>query len=784
MVDLTALNEAQRAAVVYNEGPALVIAGAGSGKTRVITYKLAHLVDQGWNPQRLYALTFTNKAAGEMRSRVSEMLGEGIAYRLRMGTFHSICGRILRRYAPLLGYSQDYSIYDTSDTKALIRNCIKELDLSDKNYTPTRVLKRISDAKNMLISPQAYAANQEIRKYDTMNHEGELYKLYSLYTQRCKESNSMDFDDLLFLLNVLIRDFPEAHQEIKGGIDFLLIDEYQDTNTSQFELARHLVADHNRIFAVGDDAQSIYSFRGARIANILSFKQAFAGAKLFKLEQNYRSTGHIVSSANALIEHNQQRIPKEVYTDLGEGEKLQLYHYTSSDEEATRLIDIITQRHDEEQIPLSDQTILYRTNAQSRKFEEVLLSEGIPYVIYGGMAFYARAEIKDAIAYLQLIINPHNELALRRAIAYPRKGIGDKTLEKVALYAQQQSPQLSLYDALCAAIDSADPVGLSRGVRNKIASFVNLIDSLATAYQHYAKLEEWIAHILRESGIVAELTREDSVESQAKLDNLKEFVSSASEFEARYRQDPLNLFAEEPLDTELLSAFAQQIPLLTNQDQDNVEQHSGATPQDRLQLMTIHAAKGLEFPYVYIAGVEENLLPSSRSLDTAEMIEEERRLLYVGITRAKKLCTLSYTSIRTRNGKTELMIPSRFIAELPRAHYTLHEEAAPIGTSVSSYATSFQPTNYSSPATQRPTASPTSTSSSSATAQQMLAKSSPVNALESLDGYHVGDRVRHSRHGDGRIERIESAMGGKLTIHFDDGRTREVLIRYTHLDHI
>lgn len=771
MVDLTALNEAQRAAVVYNEGPALVIAGAGSGKTRVITYKLAHLVDQGWNPQRLYALTFTNKAAGEMRSRVSEMLGEGIAYRLRMGTFHSICGRILRRYAPLLGYSQDYSIYDTSDTKALIRNCIKELDLSDKSYTPTRVLKRISDAKNMLISPQAYAANQEIRKYDTMNHEGELYKLYSLYTQRCKESNSMDFDDLLFLLNVLIRDFPEAHQEIKSGIDFLLIDEYQDTNTSQFELARHLVADHNRIFAVGDDAQSIYSFRGARIANILSFKQAFAGAKLFKLEQNYRSTGHIVSSANALIEHNQQRIPKEVYTDLGEGEKLQLYHYTSSDEEATRLIDIITQRHDEEQIPLSDQTILYRTNAQSRKFEEVLLSEGIPYVIYGGMAFYARAEIKDAIAYLQLIINPHNELALRRAIAYPRKGIGDKTLERVALYAQQHSPQLSLYDALCAAIDSADsadPVGLSRGVRNKIASFVNLIDSLATAYQQYAKLEEWIAHILRESGIVAELTREDTVESQAKLDNLKEFVSSASEFEARYRQDPLNLFAEEPLGTELLSAFAQQIPLLTNQDQDNVEQQSGVALQDRLQLMTIHAAKGLEFPYVYIAGVEENLLPSSRSLDTAEMIEEERRLLYVGITRAQKLCTLSYTSIRTRNGKTELMIPSRFIAELPRTHYTLHEEAAPIGTSQWLTATS-----------QRPTAN-----SQQPTPQQMLAKSSPVNALESLDGYHVGDRVRHPRHGDGEIQRIESAMGGKLTIHFDDGRTREVLIRYTHLDHI
>lgn len=769
MVDLTKLNVAQRDAVIYNEGPALVIAGAGSGKTRVITYKLAHLVDEGWNPQRLYALTFTNKAAGEMRSRVSEMLGEGLAYRLRMGTFHSICGRILRRYAPLLGYTQDYTIYDTSDTRALIRNCIKELDLSDKTYSPKRVLSRIADAKNMLISPQAYAANQEIRRYDTMNHQGDLHKLYSLYTQRCKEHNSMDFDDLLFLLNVLIRDFPEAHKEIKAGIDYLLIDEYQDTNTSQFELARHLVADHNRIFAVGDDAQSIYSFRGARIANILSFKQAFPGAKLFKLERNYRSTGHIVSSANALIEHNQQRIPKEVYTDLGEGEKLQLYHYTSSDEEARRLIEIIMQRHEEEHVPLSDQVILYRTNAQSRKFEELLLSEGLPYVIYGGMAFYARAEIKDIIAYLQLIINPHNELALRRAIAYPRKGIGDKTLEKVALYAEQHTPQLSLYDALCTVIDGNNPLGLSRGIRNKIASFVNLIDSLASAYQQYTKLEEWVAHILRESGIVAELTREDTIESQAKVENLKEFVSSASEFESRYRQDPLNLFADEPLGLHMLGAFAQQIPLLTNQDQDSSETHTSSAAQDRLQLMTIHAAKGLEFPYVYIAGVEENLLPSSRSLDTADMIEEERRLLYVGITRAQICCTLSYTSIRTRSGKTELMIPSRFISELPKRHYTLHDEAAPVGTSFGSYQ----------PAPPRPSSS--ARTADSLGSQQMLAKNSPINALETMEGYHLGDRVEHPRHGIGEIERIESAMGGKLTIRFDDGRVREVLIRYTQL---
>lgn len=769
MVDLTKLNVAQRDAVIYNEGPALVIAGAGSGKTRVITYKLAHLVDEGWNPQRLYALTFTNKAAGEMRSRVSEMLGEGLAYRLRMGTFHSICGRILRRYAPLLGYTQDYTIYDTSDTRALIRNCIKELDLSDKTYSPKRVLSRISDAKNMLISPQAYAANQEIRRYDTMNHQGDLHKLYSLYTQRCKEHNSMDFDDLLFLLNVLIRDFPEAHKEIKAGIDYLLIDEYQDTNTSQFELARHLVADHNRIFAVGDDAQSIYSFRGARIANILSFKQAFPGARLFKLERNYRSTGHIVSSANALIEHNQQRIPKEVYTDLGEGEKLQLYHYTSSDEEARRLIEIIMQRHEEEHVPLSDQVILYRTNAQSRKFEELLLSEGLPYVIYGGMAFYARAEIKDIIAYLQLIINPHNELALRRAIAYPRKGIGDKTLEKVALYAEQHTPQLSLYDALCTVIDGNNPLGLSRSIRNKIASFVNLIDSLASAYQQYTKLEEWVAHILRESGIVAELTREDTIESQAKVENLKEFVSSASEFESRYRQDPLNLFADEPLGLHMLGAFAQQIPLLTNQDQDSSETHTSSAAQDRLQLMTIHAVKGLEFPYVYIAGVEENLLPSSRSLDTADMIEEERRLLYVGITRAQICCTLSYTSIRTRSGKTELMIPSRFISELPKRHYTLHDEAAPVGTSFGSYQ----------PAPPRPSSSARTTDSLGS--QQMLAKNSPINALETMEGYHLGDRVEHPRHGIGEIERIESAMGGKLTIRFDDGRVREVLIRYTQL---
>ncbi len=774
MVDLSALNAAQRAAVVYNAGPALVIASAGSGKTRVITYKLAHLVELGCDPQRLYALTFTNKAAGEMRSRVSQMLGEEVAYRLHMGTFHSICGRILRKYAPLLGYTREYSIYDTSDTKALIRNCIKELDLSDKSYAPARVLKRISDAKNMLISPQAYASNQEIRQYDTLNHEGDLYKLYNLYTQRCKESDSMDFDDLLYQLNVLIRDFSQAYSEIKASIDYLLIDEYQDTNTSQFELTRRLVSDHNHIFAVGDDAQSIYSFRGARIANILSFKQAFPGAKLFKLEQNYRSTGHIVSCANTLIEHNQQRIPKEVYTDLGDGEKLRLYHYTSSDDEASLLIKMIAQRRDNNRIPLSDQAILYRTNAQSRKFEELLISQGIPYVIYGGVAFYSRAEVKDVMAYLQIIANPHNEIALRRAIAYPRKGIGDKTLEKVALYAQQQIPKLSLYDALCAVMDSSHPLDMSKSVRNKIASFVNLIDSLSSACKHYAKLEEWIAHILRESGIVAELTREDTVESQAKLENLKEFVSSASEFEVRYRKDPLNLFADEPLGLHTLGAFVQQIPLLTNQDQDSSDLQAPHLSKDRLQLMTIHAAKGLEFPYVYIAGVEDSILPSSRSFDTTDMIEEERRLLYVGITRAKSLCTISYTNIRTRNGKTELMIPSRFIKELPKGHYVLYDEASPVGTAF------YAPlANTLSDQSNRVS---TTTPRREEDKQALLAKSSPVNALETLEGYKVGDRVEHPRHGMGSIKHIDSTMGGKLTVLFDDGKTREVLIRYTTLD--
>lgn len=763
------LNEAQQTAVSYCSGPALVIAGAGSGKTRVITYKLAHLISQGWDPHRLYALTFTNKAAREMRQRVEQMLGGGVANAIKLGTFHSVCGRLLRIYAHHLGFSNQFSIYDTSDTKSLVRSCIKDLDLSDKIYTVKLVMNRISEAKNLLISPQAYAANTEIRRFDSSCHQGEMYQLYSLYTQRCKQNNAMDFDDLLYQLNVLIRDFPQVHEQIKQSIDYLLIDEYQDTNTAQFELSKRLVEGHQRIFAVGDDAQSIYSFRGARIANILSFRETFAGAKLFKLEQNYRSTEHIVETANALIAHNEQRIPKHVFTKQGKGEKLSLYHYTSGIEEAHGIVDLISELHDEDGVPLSSQAILYRTNAQSRVFEEVLRQRAIPYNVYGGTAFYGRAEIKNVLAYLQLIVNPHDDMALLRALGYPKKGIGAKTIERFELYAASAEPRLSLFDAMCRALETDTPedLKLSNGTRNKVASFVNQIADLTTAYTRQATLQGWLAYIIRESGIAAEMTRDDSVEGRARLENVQEFISSATEFEKGYKSDPFNADADTPLGLHTMTAFTQQIPLLTDQDKERDERDA-----DQLQLMTIHSAKGLEFEHVYIAGVEETLLPSSTGGGDRVQVEEERRLLYVAITRAMRHCTLSYTSIRTRNGKPELMIPSRFLKELSTEHCVHLDLSMPVGSQQSTYGRGVY-LSTSRTTEQRP----------SERRSIPLANQQPANPSASVEGYSMGDRVQHPSFGRGVVMRAEqSGIGGKLTIRFDDGVTRDVLVRYTKIE--
>lgn len=643
---LRELDKAQRDAVLYTDGPALVIAGAGSGKTRVLVAKLLYLMELGYAPSSLMALTFTNKAAREMRDRMYIYVGR-LAYQIPMGTFHSIFARLLRTYRTEIGFQENFTIYDVSDSKSLLKKIIKRMDLDDKTYRPNVVANRISNAKNRLISPQAYQSDRDFFTYDNQLHIPRTGEIYQRYQQELCESNAMDFDDLLFYTNVLLRDHKEVLHEIQSRISFLLIDEYQDTNFAQYMISRQLMQNHGKIFVVGDDAQSIYSFRGANINNILSFQNTFAGTKLFKLEQNYRSTQTIVQAANALIAHNEAQIPKEVYSENEQGSRIELHECLTADDEAVWAADTIKQAIRNGQREYSDCAILYRTNAQSRIIEQAFRSARIPFRIYGGHAFFDYKEIKDVIAYLKLTVNPIDNEAFLRVVNYPKRGLGDVTLNKLRDTAATSG--ISLYEQT--APERIDEVPVNKSTAQKLLAFHDLIQSF-TDKLHNEELpfNELTKSIISGSGVQAEIMSDGTIEGLKSQENFKELLSSIDEYQTKLMESDV---------TPTLPLYLSEVSLMTDQD-------TGGENDNVVTLMTVHAAKGLEFDEILILGLEEQLFPSMMCSTAAE-IEEERRLLYVAITRARKSCHIGYAMQRYRNGSLEFMRPSRFLRELPPA---------------------------------------------------------------------------------------------------------------------
>ena len=640
------LNEAQRAAVEYIDGPSLVIAGAGSGKTRVLTYKIAYLLSQGMKPWSIMALTFTNKAAREMKERIGKLVGNDLAQHLYMGTFHSIFSRILRAEAEHIGFNNNFTIYDESDSRSLIKAIVKEMGLDDKKYKPAAVHAKISMAKNNLMSAAAYESDAAIFEQNKRAQMPEVGKIFVAYVQRCKQANAMDFDDLLMLTYQLFREHEDIRHKYAARFDYVLVDEYQDTNHVQMSIVMQLCQEKQRVCAVGDDSQSIYSFRGANIDNILNYQRQFQGTRLFKLEQNYRSTQTIVEAANSLIKHNRNQIPKDVFSENAKGEKIQYKPAYSDKEEAAIVAKDVKRIRREDGCQYSDFAILYRTNAQSRSFEEEFRKQGIPYRIYGGLSFYQRKEIKDIIAYFRLVANPDDEEAIKRIINYPARGIGATTVLKIADCAHQN--QVSFWEV----IGAPERYGLAvnKGAMNKLETFRLLISSFIERAQTTDVYELGDA-IIKESGISQDIMSGKDADDLARQENLEEFLSGMSAFVEERRE-------EGRFDELFLQDYLQDVALLTDADSD------GDKDEPRVSLMTVHAAKGLEFPTVFVVGLEENIFPSPLSAASLRELEEERRLLYVAITRAEKHCILTNAKNRWRYGKMEFDNPSRFIDEI------------------------------------------------------------------------------------------------------------------------
>ena len=732
---LNSLNDQQREAVLYTDGPELVIAGAGSGKTRVLTYKIAHLLQMGYPPYRLLALTFTNKAANEMKERIAALVGTETAQRLWAGTFHSIFSRILRANADRLGYRHDFTIYDASDSLSLIKSIIRELQLDDKTYKPSTVQTIISHAKNALIEPQAYARNRELIEMDTRSKRPLIHEIYRIYRQRCFVSGAMDFDDLLLNTNILFRDHPDVLQHYRDLFAYILVDEYQDTNFAQHLIVSQLGKDHNHICVVGDDAQSIYSFRGANIHNILGLSKEYPGLKIFKLERNYRSTQNIVNTANSLIAKNKEQIPKQVFSEKEQGNKVQVISAYSDFEEGFIVSNRIAEMRLTTHCDYNDFAVLYRTNAQSRVLEEALRKRNIPYRIYGGMSFYQRKEIKDAIAYFRLTINPDDEEALKRVINYPARGIGNTTLSKLIERAHTQ--ESSIWNVI------SDPIGhnlaVNNGTLNKLKTFKDLIDELR--YEADKKNTPELAEtIIKRSGIWGEISSDRTPENISRQENIEELLNGVREFCA--------LREEAGEEQTSLSDFLAEISLAT--DQDNGDE----TEQDKVTLMTVHASKGLEFKQVFIVGVEEDLFPSAMSKNSEREIEEERRLAYVGITRAEKELYISNATTRTVFGRTSSYLPSRFIDEIPaelvdglRAKRRIPDDIKPTVPRHMSVA--------SRPVTK------------------------PIIRNEVIADWKVGDTAIHSKWGNGKVVNVSGEGAGmKLTIEFPTQGVRVVMAKF------
>ncbi len=643
---LNDLNEAQRAAVEYIDGPSLVIAGAGSGKTRVLTYKIAYLLSQGMKPWSIMALTFTNKAAREMKERIGRLVGDDLAQHLYMGTFHSIFSRILRAEAEHIGFNNNFTIYDEADSRSLIKAIVKEMGLDDKSYKPAAVHAKISMAKNNLVSAESYASDAAIYEQNKRAQMPEVGKIFLAYVQRCKQANAMDFDDLLVLTHQLFREHEEIRQKYAARFDYILVDEYQDTNHVQMSIVMQLCKEKLRVCAVGDDSQSIYSFRGANIDNILNYQKQLKGTRLFKLEQNYRSTQTIVKAANSLIKNNRNQIKKDVYSENAVGEKLQYKPAYSDKEEAVIVAKDIKRIKRQDNCEYHDFAILYRTNAQSRSFEEEFRRQGIPYRIYGGLSFYQRKEIKDIIAYFRLVANPDDEEAIKRIINYPARGIGATTVMKIADCAHQN--QVSFWEVIGEPAHYG--LNVNKGTLTKLDNFRLLISSFIER-SHTTDVYELGDAIIKESGISQDIMSGRDADDLARQENLEEFLSGMSAFVEERRE-------EGRMNEAFLTDYLQDVALLTDADSE------GAKDEPRVSLMTVHAAKGLEFATVFIVGLEENIFPSPLAAMSVRELEEERRLLYVAITRAEKHCILTNAKNRFRYGKMEFDNPSRFIDEI------------------------------------------------------------------------------------------------------------------------
>ncbi|MDR0658483.1 MAG: UvrD-helicase domain-containing protein [Mediterranea sp.] len=751
------LNANQCAAVMYNEGPSLVIAGAGSGKTRVLIYKIAYLLEHGYEPWNILALTFTNKAAREMKERIGKSVGEERARRLWMGTFHSIFSRILRAEAAHLGFTPQFTIYDTADSKSLIRSIVKEMGLNEKVYQPGSIQARISNAKNRLVSPSAYAASKEVFESDNAANMPAVRDIYSRYWDRCRQSGAMDFDDLLFYTFILFRDFPEILEKYRAQFRYVLVDEYQDTNFAQHKIVLQLSKVSRMLCVVGDDAQSIYSFRGANIDNILDFPNLFPQTKTFKLEQNYRSTQTIVGAANSLIEKNERRIRKDVFSEKERGEAIGVFQAYSDVEEAEIVMNKIVEMRCRKGYEYADFVILYRTNAQSRVLEEVLRKRSIPYKIYGGLSFYHRKEIKDAIAYFRLIVNPNDEEAFKRIINYPARGIGNTTLGKIIDSAVNR--HVSLWQVITEPVTYG--LDINKGTLSKLQAFRELIETFMDM-QYEKNAYEVGVEVIRKSGIMNEVSRDNTPENLSRKENIEELVNGMHDFCSEH--------LEEGNGNVSLTDFLSEVSLLTDQDSDKEGDDRKVT------LMTIHSAKGLEFPNVFVVGLEENLFPN-RMIESPQAMEEERRLFYVAITRAEEHCFLSFAKSRFRYGKMEFSSPSRFLRDIDTCYLSLPEEAG-IRTQVDERAKKFRNEQRERKIVSSPEpAVPRTLKRVGAMLPSPASRSSaPFPDLQ------VGQMIEHERFGVGEVMKIEEAGDNmKATIRFRNAGDKQLLLRFARL---
>lgn len=757
---LEELNESQRAAVLYNDGPSLVIAGAGSGKTRVLTYKIAWLLSSGYRASNILALTFTNKAAREMKERIARQVGAEAARYLWMGTFHSVFARILRAEAEHLGFNSRFTIYDSADSKSLIRSILKEMGLDEKTYKPGTVQARISNAKNHLVSPAGYAANKEACEADAATKMPAIREVYQRYWERCRQAGAMDFDDLLFYTWILFQKHPDVLARYREQFRYVLVDEYQDTNYAQHSIVQQLAGEHQHICVVGDDAQSIYSFRGADIDNILYFTKIYPNTRVFKLEQNYRSTQTIVCAANSLIEKNQRQIRKEVFSEKERGEAIGVFQAYSDVEEGDIVINKIKDLRRHHDYEYSDFAILYRTNAQSRIFEETLRKNGMPYKIYGGLSFYQRKEIKDVVAYFRVTVNPADEEAFKRIINYPARGIGDTTLGKIIEAATGNNT--SLWNVLCDPL--AYQLSINKGTHTKLQEFRELIESFRdrlvtdNAYQIGTD-------IIRRSGIMTDIHADNSPESLSRQENIEELVNGLQDFCA--------LRMEEGSTDISLSDYLSDIALLTDQDSD--KDNEGA----KVVLMTVHSAKGLEFRNVFVVGMEENLFPGSMAGDSPRAMEEERRLFYVAITRAEEHCFLSYARTRFRYGKMEFGTPSRFLRDIDTCFLDLPHEAG-IGHKVDEGAARFRKEEVRQQIRPRAQViAPTLPRNLKKVASSSAENQSAQSMQTSLGELRVGQNIQHERFGMGEVTKLEgSGDNAKATIRFRHAGEKQLLLRF------